>query len=418
MPSPTLSLSAARTLHLAAQQLLRPLASPPQRHHLLETIRAMGLLQIDTISVVARSPYLVLFSRLGAYPPSWLDEALAQRELFEYWAHEACFIPADDFRLLRHRMLAPQKMGWKYNAVWHQQHQPEIARLLEHIEQHGPVRSADFSRPSGSGSGWWDWKPEKRHLETLFTLGQVMVAERRNFHRVYDLTSRIMPGWRDDTDTLSEAEARREMLRRSARCLGIFKADWLPDYYRLTRVPLKETIDSLLAEGEILPVSVAGFTAPFYLHHSLQPLCRHLQQTRLRSTVTTLLSPFDPVVWHRKRALELFGFDYRIECYTPQEKRRYGYFVLPVLQRGELIGRTDAKMHRKTRIFEIKQFYLEPGVTLGPQRIRDLTQAITRCAQWHGAEQVQIGEVPEALQPHWQQGWRCGTQYAILQDDD
>ena len=416
MPGFTLSLSAARTLHLAAQQLLHPLASPPQRQQLLDAIGAMGLLQIDTISVVARSPYLVLFSRLGAYPAAWLDEALARRELFEYWAHEACFIPAEDFRLLRHRMLAPDKMGWKYNAAWHQQHQAAMTQLLQHIEQHGPVRSADFTRAQGSGSGWWDWKPEKRHLETLFTLGQVMVAERRNFHRVYDLTSRVMPGWNDETSTLSEEDARREMLRRSARSLGIFKPDWLPDYYRLKRVPLKETIVSLLEEGEIVPVSVAGFSEPFYLHHSLQPLC--LREGRLHSTVTTLLSPFDPVVWHRKRALELFGFDYRLECYTTQEKRRYGYFVLPVLQRGELIGRTDAKMHRKEQVFEIKHFYLEPGVRPGPQRIRDLTQAITRCAQWHGATQVRIGVVPDALQPHWQQGWACGTRHAFLQDDD
>lgn len=410
MPSPTLSLADTRTLHLAAQGLLRLPTGSPQPHQLLDAIRAMGLLQIDTISVVARSPYLVLFSRLGAYPPTWLDEALAQRQLFEYWAHEACFIPIEDFRLLRHRMLDPAKMGWKYNAAWHQAHQPAIEKLLAHIEQHGPVRSADFSRPAGSGNGWWDWKPEKRHLETLFTLGQVMVAERRNFHRVYDVTARVKPDWSDTRDALDEATARQEMLRRSARSLGIFKAAWLPDYYRLKRVALKPAIVAMLEEGSLHPVSVEGSDEPWYLHHSLLPLCQQMQQRRIRSSVTTLLSPFDPVVWHRKRALELFDFDYRIECYTPQEKRRYGYFVLPILQRGALIGRTDAKMHRKEGVFEIKGLWLEPGVRLGAQRLRDLTEAVTRCARWHGATRIAVDAVPEALRPHWGQGWACGQE--------
>ena len=155
----------------------------------------MGLLQIDTISVVARSPYLVLFSRLGAYQSEWLEQALAGRKLFEYWAHEACFLPIEDFGLLRHCMLAPHDMGWKYSADCVQQHRAAMDSLLRHIEQQGPVRSADFSAEkratADGGTG-----NRRNDTEILFTAGKLMVAERRNFHRVYDLTERLLPARR------------------------------------------------------------------------------------------------------------------------------------------------------------------------------------------------------------------------------
>lgn len=153
----------------------------------------MSLLQIDTINVVARSPYLVLFSRLGSYPQHWLDESLRNGELMEYWAHEACFLPRSGLALVRHRMLNPDNMGWKYHRAWMEEHAGSIAELVAHIGQNGPVRSADFTHPRKGASGWWEWKPHKRHLEGLFTAGEVMVVERRNFHRIYNLTRRVMP---------------------------------------------------------------------------------------------------------------------------------------------------------------------------------------------------------------------------------
>lgn len=238
MSLPHLSLADARNLHLAAQGLL----NKPRRQASLEdipaTISRMSLLQIDTINIVARSPYLVLFSRLGNYPAQWLDESLARGELMEYWAHEACFMPRSDFRLIRHRMLAPEKMGWKYKDAWMQEHEAEIAQLIQHIHDKGPVRSADFEHPRKGASGWWEWKPHKRHLEGLFTAGKVMVIERRNFQRVYDLTHRVMPDWDDERDLVSQTEAEIIMLDNSARSLGIFREQWLADYYRLKRPAL------------------------------------------------------------------------------------------------------------------------------------------------------------------------------------
>lgn len=360
----------------------------------------MSLLQIDTIHVVARSPYIVLFSRLGHYPGVWLEQALAKGEIFEYWAHEACFIPRSDYRLLRHRMLSPERLGWKYNAQWVAEHQQEIAELLQQIRDHGPVRAADFTPTVKTPAGWWAWKPHKRHLENLFSAGELMVAERRNFQRVYDLRSRVMPEWQDAQQGISEAEAIRQMLLNSARSLGIFRAAWLPDYYRLKRAPVNAFIAEAEAAGELIAVNAEALGA-MWLHRDLLPLL----ETPLQATHSALLSPFDPVVWDRKRALALFGFDYRIECYTPAEKRKFGYFVLPILHRGEIKGRLDARMLRQARQLEIKNIWLEAETRVTARFVTDIRRAIERFAAWQGAESVTLLQAPDSLREQWPTHW-------------
>ncbi|NPT45196.1 hypothetical protein GNZ12_28505 [Paraburkholderia sp. 1N] len=393
----TLPLSAARTLHLAAQGLLTPPRRKAVKADVLDAIRRMAQLQIDTIHVVARSPYLVLFSRLGAYPQQWLDEHLAEGKLFEYWSHEACFVPTEDYGLLRHRMLDPSGMGWKYAAEWHKKHRKDIDKLLAHIRATGPVRSADFAREAGKGNGWWDWKPEKRHLEVLFAIGQLMVAERRNFHRVYDLTERVLPDWDDARDLPPRETVTEEALRRTCRVLGIVRADWVADYYRLPRRPYRDELRALADQGELIPVQVEGWKQDTFVHHEFAPMIDDAATGKLASTVTTVLSPFDPVVWDRKRAAALFDFDYVIECYTPAAKRKYGYFVLPLLSRGRLVGRVDAKAHRTTGVFELKSLHIEPGVRLSARLAGDLRRALQRCADWHGTPQLEIASAP----PEW-----------------
>lgn len=400
----SLSLQQARNLHLAAQGLLRAPSKRARYADLLAAVRRMSLLQIDTIHVVARSPYLVLFSRLGSYPPRWLEEALAQGELFEYWAHEACFIPREDYRLLRHRMLKPERLGWKYNARWMQEHQQEIADLLQHIAEKGPVRAADFASDADHKPGWWAWKPHKRHLENLFSAGELMVSERRNFQRVYDLRARVLPEWQDALHALSEADAQEEMLRNSARSLGIFRAAWLPDYYRLKRVALKPYLEKAQQMGEITPVEVAGL-GEMWLHRDLLPLL----DAPLNATHSAILSPFDPLVWDRRRALALFQFDYRLECYTPEAKRKYGYFVLPVLHRGAIKARLDARMQRQARQLVIKHFWLESDARVTAAFVRDVRQAIERFAAWQDAESVLFEQMPAALRAHWPDVWRLDS---------
>lgn len=396
MSVPQLSLTAARHLHLAAQGLLRKPSRRAKPEDILSTIRRMSLLQIDTINIVARSPYLVLFSRLGAFEPRWLDDALRNGELMEYWAHEACFLPREDFALVRHRMLAPDKMGWKYRQAWMQEHAAEIEQLIAHIEQHGPVRSADFEHPRRGTSGWWEWKPHKRHLEGLFTAGKVMVIERRNFQRVYDLTQRVMPQWDDVRDLLSQEQAEAIMLEKSARSLGLFRAQWLADYYRLRRPALAQALAQMQEAQTILPVNVEGL-GPAWLHASLLPLLEQAQADKLTATHSAVLSLFDPVVWDRKRAEQLFGFSYRLECYTPAPKRQYGYFVLPLLHRGRLVGRMDAKMHRKTGVLEVIALFLEEGISPSLQLEKGLQRAITDFARWQGAQRITFSRLPDGL---------------------
>lgn len=399
-----LTLRAARHLHLAAQGLLHRPRRTPKAADIFPTIQQMSLLQIDTINVVARSPYLVLFSRLGAYPQSWLDDALSRGELMEYWAHEACFLPRSDFQLVRHRMLAPHKMGWKYHQGWMDEHASDIAALKTHIAENGPVRSADFSHPRTGESGWWEWKPHKRHLEGLFTAGEVMVVARRNFQRVYDLTERVMPHWNDETDALTQELAEEVMLENSARSLGIFRPQWLADYYRLRQPDLKALMTRWQKANQAIAVNVDSL-GEMWIHASLLPQLALAVEGKLNATHSAVLSPFDPVIWDRKRAEQLFDFTYRLECYTPAPKRQFGYFVLPLLHRGEIVGRMDSKMHRSDGVLEIFALYLENGVRISQHLERGLIQAINDFARWQGATRIKLGLVAEKLFIEQRHGW-------------
>lgn len=229
-----------------------------------------------------------------------------------------------------------------------------------------------------------------------------MVTERRNFQRVYDLRRRVLPEWDDDLHRLSEPDAVQQMVQNSMRSLGIFRAEWLADYYRLKRVPVKPLLSQALERGEVVAVKVEKLGI-MYLHRGLLPL---LEQPLL-ATASALLSPFDPVVWDRRRALELFNFDYRLECYTPEARRKFGYFVLPILHRGALKGRLDAKMLRKEQILQIKAVWLEAGVKVNASLVRDLTRTLNDFARWQGAEQVIVDHAPAELSNCWGHGWRC-----------
>ncbi len=372
---------------IAAQGLDRQPSKAAKKPDVLRAIRRMSVLQIDTIHVVARSPYLVLWSRLGDYEPRWLDELLAEGKIFEYWAHEACFLPIEDYPLYRHRMLDAHDMGWKYSHEWITKHSAEVERVLSHIRRSGPARSSDFERTDGRAGGWWEWKPEKRALEMLFTAGELMIARRHNFQRIYDLRERVLPSW-DDAQLPSKVETARALVLKAVRALGITKARWVSDYFRTDKRETNALTVRLADEGELLQVGVAGWEETAYVHPDNRKLLAEAAAEKLCPALTTLLSPFDPLVWDRARAREMFGFDYRLECYTPAPKRVYGYFTLPILHRDKLIGRLDPKAHRKEGVFEIKSLHLEAGVKLDDELIKDLTDAIKRFAEWHGTPQI------------------------------
>ena len=345
------------------------------------------MLQIDSISVVARSPYLVLWSRIGAYDPNWLDELLAEGAIFEYWSHAACFVPMEDYGLYRRLMLDKTDK----TRVWMEAHPDALEHVMGHIRKEGPVRSAEFARTDGKAGGWWEWKPEKRALEHLFAAGELMISHRENFHRVYDLRERVLanalPDW-EDALAPTELEVRRALALKAVRALGIAVARWVPDYFRTPKRGAASLLEELADDGSLLRAEIED--EPAYVHPENARLAGEVLSGRPQSSVTTLLSPFDPVVWDRTRASELFGFDYKIEVYTPAARRRYGYYSLPILHDGALVGRLDAKAHRKEGLFEVKVIHLEPDVPVSDELVAGLAGALHACASWHATPDVLV----------------------------
>jgi uncharacterized protein YcaQ len=395
---PNISLSAhqARLIHLAAQGMLARPRRRARKADVFAAIERMRVLQIDTIHVVARSPYLVLFSRLGHYKPQWLDELLADGAIFECWAHEACFAPFADYALHRLHALDGRNGHWSMKSAQRtrKDHADGMAGLLAHIQEHGAVKASEFERNDGAkGGGWWGWKNEKRWLEALFAVGELMIARRESFQRVYDLSERVLARARALAEPVAiagEPAMRREFVLGAVRALGVTQARWINDYFRSGGKLKDAELDTFVDAGELLRVEVDDWKNPGYVHRDHAGLLPMASGNRLRATHTTLLSPFDPLVWDRERAATMFGFDYRIECYTPAPKRKYGYYVLPILHRGRLVGRLDAKAHRADGVFEIKALFLEPGVVVTPALADALADAIQRCADWHATAQVKI----------------------------
>ncbi len=382
----------ARRVLLAVQGLIGPAPPEPGTEGILAALRRMHSLQIDTISVVARSPYLVLWSRLGDYEPSLLDALLDRQAIFEYWSHAACFLSIEDYPFYR-RMMIERQAGSDWRKDWAQANRPLIDGVLQRVRDCGPVRSVDFERTDGRKSGsWWDWKGEKIALEMLLTRGDLMVAGRRNFQRLYDLRERILPEW-DDCQAPPAEIARRELLLRAVRALGLARPEWVKTYLQDIRpLSLAETRRGLAAladEARIDRVEVEGGTTPAYVHPDNFAMIEQ-QAGDLQTQSTTFLSPFDPVVWDRRRTLDLFGFDYKIECYTPAARRRYGYFTLPILHGDALVGRLDAKARRKEGIFEVKALHLEPGVAVSETLVAGLRDALARMAAWHKTPEVVV----------------------------
>ncbi len=392
-PALSISAQAARLMLLHQQGLLEPPKRAAKKADVLACIRRMGLLQIDTIHVVARSPYLVLFSRLGDYEPRWLDQTHASGKLFEFFSHAMCWIPIEDFALWRWRALRlPDEnatLQWKRNFQWLAKNEKLVEHIIQRIRDEGPLRSADFEPEERKRGVWWDWKDEKLALELLMYTGRLMIPRRERFQRVYDLTERVLPQW-DDAQALSPEASALELTRRSALHLGPATEPWLRDYYRQRQVRSQRAIRELLEEGALLGAQIEGIKEKAYLHRDLLPLLRKAESGKLQATHSALLSPFDPLVWHRLRASQLFGFDYLIECYTPEHKRIFGYFTLPILLRGRLVGRVDAKAHRRDGVFELRALHLEPGVKLDAVDLQDLAGAVQRCADWHATPEVSV----------------------------
>ena len=364
----------ARMLAVIAQRLDR--RPPPARsrsvvkQRLLELVRHLGCVQIDTISVISRSHETVLWSRLGAYDPTLFDELYhPDGALFEYWAHAAAFVPIETLPFYR-RAMARYRTKYEGAGSWAEREAATLDRVLVRIRDHGPAGSRHFERPDGPRPDPWTWyggKPERQALDHLWSRGDLMVQRRQGFQRVYDLTERIAPELMLGPMP-TEAEDRRHFASTALRAMGVATPAWVADYFRfggmrhlsLAQAPVE--LAALVEAGQAVPVEIESIAGPAWLDSALLPRLAELRAGRGRPTLTTFLSPFDNLIWYRPRTSALFGFDYRIECYTPASKRIYGYYTLPILHRGRLVGRLDPSYDRRARRLTIKAIHLEPGV--------------------------------------------------------
>lgn len=394
----TLSLHGARGLALAAQRLLAPPAAAPTKDALPPLIEQLGCLQIDTISVVARTQYLVPWSRLGRYDPAWLDQLLyPDRAIFEYWAHAASLLPTSAYRYYRPDMLAWETTGWGANRRWAEEHADLLRHVLDTISQAGALSSSAFEGPREGGSGpWGSWygKESRRALEILWSMGQLMVDRRRGGQKLYDLRERVAP--QPDESVPSPEERDRFFALRSARALGVATPSWLPDYLRRrwTRRQARHLLEGLAAEGLLDEVALEGHADPAFVPRELIPLATNLEAGLVAATRTTLLSPFDNLIWDRGRTRALFGYDYRLEAYTPAAQRRYGYYSLTILHRGVLVGRLDPKMERKERRLLVRSLHLEPLVSADAALVADLAASLADLATFLGAQHIELAPSP------------------------
>ncbi len=394
---------------LAAQGLLE---APPSATPGLDDVRAvierLGVVQVDTISVAQRSQYLVLWSRLGPYDANLLDALLSpQRGIFEYLSHAASILPMADYRYYRANMLRYTQHLYPYDHhEWLQRHPDTLRRTLETIRERGPLASAEFERPNdGRRAEAWDWyglKESRRALEILWTTGDLMVHSRRGGQKVYDLRERVLTEAfgrvPSDQRLPSSAERQRYLIRRTIQALGILTPSWLWDYFRLgllegerrnKRAAAAERLEELVAKRVLIPATVEGLDEPAYV---ARERLRDLERLRGGGgpTRTTLLSPFDNLIWDRARARALFGYEVCFEAYVVPEKRRYGYYCLAILHQGRLVGRLDPKFDRAEGALRVRALHLEPGVMGDAALLDGLAGALGQLARHLGAATVAI----------------------------
>jgi uncharacterized protein YcaQ len=388
-PTTTLTAASARRIALAAQGFAAP--APAGRitaRQIRKVIDTMGLLQLDSVNVLSRSHYLPVYSRLGPYPREILDRLTAhtagraQLEYIEYWAHEASLIPVSTHPLLRWRMERAITEAWGGVQRLAREKPHLIDEVRRMVSIGGPIRSGalGIERAPRQAGQMWNWHDGKIALEYLFWSGEVGAARRVNFERHYDLIERILPEHITNQPTPSRADAQRELVRIAARAYGIATEPDLGDYFRLPRAESKLRVAELVELGELLPVTVRGWDRPSYLW----PAARRPRRVSARA----LLSPFDPLIWFRDRALRLFGFQYRIEIYTPAVQRRYGYYVLPFLLGEDLVGRVDLKADRQAGVLRVQSAWAEPDVD-AEYVAENLAAELARMASWLGLDGVE-----------------------------
>ncbi len=385
----------ARRVALAAQGFLDPAPTGQvTARHVRRVLARTHLLQMDSVNVFERAHHLPLYSRLGPYDTALLHRmAFRDRELFEYWGHEASLLPVALHPLLRWRMARAEALEEGWGGVLRvMRERPEVVdRVLTRLRDEGPSTAGELRESDRPGGAWWSRSEQKLALEYLFWTGRVSTSTRRGFERVYDLTERVLPAEVLDLPTPSRLDAQRELVRLASRALGVATERDLRDYFRLRVDEAKAAVQDLVESGELTRVEVAGWKQSAYL----DPEARVPRKV----AAATLVSPFDPVVWERSRTQRLFGFDYRIEIYVPAEKRVHGYYVLPFLLGEHMVARVDLKSDRKAAVLRVLGAWLEPGHDAG-EVAPALAIELRRAAGWQHLDDVTVepkGDLAAAL---------------------
>jgi uncharacterized protein len=377
----------ARRIALAAQGFAdpRPVGAVDSRQ-LRRMAARLAVLQIDSVNVLSRAHYLPAFSRLGPYAREALDDlAGRRRELFEYWAHEASLLPVRLHPHLRWRMAAAEEHAWGSMVRIQRERPGYVGEVLERVREAGPLKASDLAEPRPDRPGsMWNWHAGKVALEWLFYTGVVTTRGRTaGFERVYDLTERVLPAAVLQAPTPEPAEAVRELVRTASRALGVATERDLRDYFRLRPPAARAAITELADAGELLPVEVAGWGAPAWLH----PGARRPRWVRARA----LVSPFDSLVWERPRVARIFGFRYRLEIYTPAAQRVHGYYVLPFLLGDRLVARVDLKADRQVGVLRVRAAFAEDGVDR-TEVAAALAEELALMAGWMQLDAVVVAE--------------------------
>jgi hypothetical protein len=379
-----LSLEQARRVAIAAQAFGPRSEAAPGAAVLMRAIRRLGALQIDSVNVLVRSHYLPLFSRLGPYSRPLFERLAyggARRTLFEYWGHEASLLPLELYPLFEWRRERARSGEGTWGSIARvAREQPELVRAVERqIEERGPLGAGDLDGYRRTGEPWWGWNDHKRAIEYLFWSGRVTTATRRNFERIYDLVERVLPSELLARRAGDAAGQRRELVRIAAAALGVAGERDLRDYFRLSPADGRAAARELVEAGELLPVRLEGAREPYYLSKDAR-VPRSIE-------AAALLSPFDSLIWERRRTEALFGFRFRLEIYTPAHKRVHGYYVLPFLLNDRIVARVDLKSDRAAAALQVRALHVEPGVSRR-SALTPLRAELERLAAWLELDRV------------------------------
>jgi uncharacterized protein YcaQ len=391
-------LSAARTLAVYTQGLAaaNQADTTPKSADIQNIVERLSCVQLDTLNLVQRSHYLVLWSRLGSYAPADFDELLyspEKRLLFEGWQRVASIIPMKDYRYQLPRMERMRKNHSEGFLKWFDREGHELMDMvMERVRKEGALRAADFEYHGPRRGSWWDWKPAKTALEYLFAFGELMITKRINFQRVYDLSERVLPEWVDTTAPAME-QRDRYWIEKAALALGISQPNQLIGYNYFQRRPVQAVLEALVKERVLLTVEFLledGGKDYYLVHRDNLGVLQRIADGAIRAERTTFLSPFDNLFWAPRRDEQLWGFRQRLEAYTPAAKRVWGYFCLPILHHERLVGRFDPKMERKEGILRIKAIYLENGIEPNEELTSGVANVMRDFMEFHKAQELVI----------------------------